>query len=102
MVHQLVHAPHVFEEEGADLGYGGLQPVEVYLLARPLVPVIGAKADDVALVGHHVDDLVLLEEAPDGRVLLPVLLRVSMEMARGRLPSNCQLRMVWAIIGEPQ
>jgi hypothetical protein len=74
LVHQLVHAPHVFEEEGADLGYGGLEPVEVYLLARPLVPVVGAKADDVALVGHHVDDLVLLEEAPDGRVLLSVLL----------------------------
>ncbi len=58
---QAVDAVDVVQQQRPGEGRCGLQPVEVDLFAT----MIGAQPHHVALVGHHIDDLVLLEKALD-------------------------------------
>ncbi|MNC32231.1 hypothetical protein D3C75_805760 [compost metagenome] len=70
---QRVDAVHVLEEQAPAVLEVALHPVQVDVLLR-VVPVVGAQADHVALVGHHVVQLVLAEEALEGGVAFALFL----------------------------
>ena len=69
---QLVDPADVVEEEPEHVLARDLGPVEVDVL--PGLPVVGAHADQVPLVGDDVVELVLLEEPREGRIALAALL----------------------------
>jgi hypothetical protein len=68
-----VHLAHVFEKQSAAALDRALAAVDIDVFRRVLT-VIGTQTDHVALVGHHVIQLVLAEEALDRGIGLALFL----------------------------